>query len=152
MRKHCPFHFLKNKHENKSRDPGYTLPSLCLHPEAPRPPASPPSAPSRTGAAHPELQPGPPGAAPPDAGQAPVASRISGSSVLREAFPSPASGSVEAETVPWSPVSPAPHQNSAGPQPGKRLLSKLVYTELPPHPGQKGFTQVCKWPSLLARR
>lgn len=88
MRKHCPFHFLKNKHENKSRDPGYTLPSLCLHPEAPRPPASPPAAPSRTGAAQPELQPGPPGAAPPDAGQAP---RISGSSVLREAFPSPAS-------------------------------------------------------------
>lgn len=49
----------------------------------------------------------------------------------------PASSSVGADCF-MSPVSPAPHQNSAGPQPGKRLRSKLAYTELPPRPEQKG--------------
>lgn len=135
MPKHCPFHFLKNKHENKSCNPGYTLPSLCLHPEAP------PAAPSLTSAA-PALD-GPTRSSP--SGRQPGARRIPGSqqavsSGRPSRLPPPASGSVEAEPVPWSPVSPAPHQNSAGPH-LQRLLSELIYTELPPHPGQKGFTK-----------
>lgn len=121
-------HFLKNKHENKSSNPGYTLPSLCRHPRLP---------PARQHAPSP-----PPGAAPLEAGLAPLTSRISASSPRREAFPRgrppPASSSVGAGTSTVSCV-PRPSPEQCRPQPGK--LSKLVYTELPPRPGRRAVTK-----------
>ena len=77
---------------------------------APCPPARPPAPPSP-----------PPGAAPLEAGLAPLTSRISASSPRREAFPVAARlppAALWEQGLSLSPVSPAPHQNSAAHSPG----------------------------------